>query len=387
MQQETSQILLAFLRSGITGSKLREEERAHYCDDHLPKLLNLAEAHSIAHLLILGLKQNDLLPEENADLEKQLLKAVFQHERRNRDYKKLCDILESARIPFLPLKGAVLRSLYPEPWMRTSCDVDILLQETDVEKAAAYLINKHGYTFRSQSPHDIALVTPGKEHIELHHDLIETKYSATFGSVLQSVWNTAILQPGYTYQYEMTDEMFYFYHIAHMAKHFTEGGCGIRSFLDLWLLDTVKQGDLHKRDALLQEGGLLSFAEGARKLSRVWFGGKEHDPLTRQMEDFILQGGTFGNIKTMVTIQQQKKGGPLQYLLPKIFLPYEILKGQYPILIKHPWLTPVMEVRRWGKLIFCGHLKRTAKEIKINSNLSKEEAENAYSLLKNLELQ
>ena len=104
------------------------------------------------------------------------------------------------------------------------------------------------------------------------------------------------------------------------------------------------------------------------------------------MEDFILQGGTFGNTKTMVAIQQKKKGGKMAYLLPKIFLPYQELKGHYPILEKQPWLTPVMEVRRWCKLIFCGHLKRTTQEIKINSSLSKEEAENAYSLLKKLGL-
>lgn len=386
MNQETSRILFAFLRCGMTGSKLRETTQALYSPEQLPKLLKVANTHSMAHLLILGLKQNGLLPAENPELEKKLLKVIFQYERMQRELEKLYDSLENAGIPFLPLKGAVMRNLYPEPWMRTSCDVDILLRSEDAQKTADFLINNHGYTFRSKSSHDIALITPGKLAIELHYDLIESKHSASSPEVLAKVWDTATLRPGHSHHYEMPDEMFYFYHIAHMAKHFAEGGCGIRSFLDLWLLDNLSDADTQKRNALLVQGGLLAFAEGARKLSRVWFGEEEHTSLTRQMEEFILQGGTFGSTKTMVAIQQKKKGGRLKYILPKIFLPYKILKGHYPILKKHPWLTPVMEVRRWGKLIFCGHLKRTAKEIQYNSQLPAAEAENAYRLLKELGL-
>lgn len=29
----------------------------------------------------------------------------------------------------------------------------------------------------------------------------------------------------------MKEEMFYFYHIAHLAKHFEVGGCGIRQII------------------------------------------------------------------------------------------------------------------------------------------------------------
>ena len=386
MEQKTNCILFALLRSAITGTQLTEETQTLFSTEALPTLIKIADAHSVAHLLILGLKQNGLMPEENPEMEKQLLKVVFQYERMHREYEKLCGILENAQIPFLPLKGSVLRKYYPEPWMRTSCDVDILVKPEDSQRTADLLIAEHGYSFWEKSSHDIAMRTPGKFRFELHYDLIEDGVINQSAKIFRSVWDTAVCRPGTAYWYEMTDEMFYFYHIAHMAKHFTEGGCGIRSFLDLWLLDTIKQADTQKRNVLLQEGGLLPFAEGARKLSRVWFGGEEHTTLTRQMEAFILQGGTFGSIKTMVTIQQQKKGGRLKYLLPKIFLPYEIIKDHYPILKKHPWLTPVMEVRRWGKLIFCGHLKRTAKEIQYNSQLSNEDANNAYHLLKELGL-
>ena len=41
--------------------------------------------------------------------------------------------IKKVQIPFLPLKGSVIRQYYPEPWMRTSCDIDILV---DFEKDA-----------------------------------------------------------------------------------------------------------------------------------------------------------------------------------------------------------------------------------------------------------
>jgi hypothetical protein len=45
------------------------------------------------------------------------------------EFERICLVLEKAKIPHIPLKGSVLRKLYKEPWLRTSCDIDILVQE------------------------------------------------------------------------------------------------------------------------------------------------------------------------------------------------------------------------------------------------------------------
>ena len=129
----------------------------------------------------------------------------------------------------------------------------------------------------------------------------------------------------------MTDEMFYFYHIAHMAKHFEEGGCGIRPFIDLWTLDNIKDVDHDKRDELLSQGNLLKFAEVARMLSRVWFENNEHTEITKKMERYILRGGIYGTNENRIAVQQQKRGGRLKYALSKIFIPYDNIKFHYPI--------------------------------------------------------
>ncbi len=304
----------------------------------------------------------------------------------NYEYVKLCDALQAAHFTFMPLKGSVLRQWYPEPWMRTSCDIDILVKEDEVDNAAEYLVNRLGYVRDKKGAHDISLFSPNKNHIELHYDLVEDGWANDSSKVLKTVWETSIIHGGKEYRREMPDEMFYFYHIAHMAKHFEQGGCGIRPFIDLWILDKIETADNNKRKELLEKGELLKFAEVARQLCKVWFEGSEHTDVTKQMEQYILHGGVYGTSDNRILVQQQKKGGRLKYALSKIFIPYDTIKFHYPVLQKHRWLTPIMEVRRWFKLVFCGHAKRSIRELKQNNSISNAEAENIQVFLKNIGL-
>lgn len=184
----------------------------------------------------------------------------------------------------------------------------------------------------------------------------------------------------------MKEEMFYFYHIAHLAKYFEVGGCGIRPIIDLWILDNIEGINQNERDNLLKQGRLFEFAEKVRKLSKIWFSGAQYDEITKQMEEYILRGGVYGSLANRVVVQQQKRGGRLKYAFSKIFIPYDDIKLHYPILQKHRWLTPIMEVRRWFKLVFCGYAKRTVNELKVNQNVSKTEAERVQEFLKNIGL-
>lgn len=76
----------------------------------------------------------------------------------------------------------------------------------------------------------------------------------------------------------------------------------------------------------------------------------------------------------------------MKYALSKIFIPYDVVKFHYSILQKHRWLTPFMEVRRWGKLIFCGHAKRTINELKYNQKISADQADVTKKFLENIGL-
>ena len=204
--------------------------------------------------------------------------------------------------------------------------------------------------------------------------------------MLKMVWDNASLKEGYSYYYEMSDAMFYFYHIAHMAKHFELGGCGIKPFIDLIVLHDIKTKDISQRNLFLEQGGLLRFEQMAQKLSQIWFFNQEHTSLTMDMQNYVLGGGVYGSKENRIVLQQQKKGGKFKYILSRIFMPYNEIKYYYPILKKHKWLLPIMQVRRWFRLVFCGGFSRSKKEMKINSNTSKKQARQMQNLLKQLEL-
>lgn len=374
MKHGTAQILFALLRSVLNGTKA-DIDVSRVTPETFSELLSISRKHDIEHLVVYGLQQNGLLSEEYSQITNKIFEAAYRCEQICFEFERLCTALEEANIPFIPLKGAVMRKYYPETWMRTSCDIDILVHERDSEKAVSVLADNCEYTYYKKGSHDIALITPGKIRVELHYNLIESNVSAVESAVLLRVWESADKCEGFCNQYEMSDEMFYFYHIAHMAKHFENGGCGIKPFADLWFLNSTDGGTVKKRETLLRQGNLLRFAQTAQKLSRVWFDNEEMDCLSLEMQNYVLNGGSFGSAKNRISVQQQKKGGKFRYLWSKIFIPYDEIKFFYPILQKYRFLTPFMEVYRWLKLIFGGRLKSVSKELEMNQSVSVESKE------------
>lgn len=92
-------------------------------------------------------------------------------------------------------------------------------------------------------------------------------------TLLERVWDHAHPRQG-THHYEMEPEMFYCYHIAHMAKHMRFGGCGIRSFVDIWIFRSQFPIAEEKKNHLLKAAGMEVFAEQSERLCRVWFEGR-----------------------------------------------------------------------------------------------------------------
>ena len=180
--------------------------------------------------------------------------------------------------------------------------------------------------------------------------------------------------------------MFYYYHMAHMAKHFLAGGCGLRPFLDIWVLQHKVQPDSDSRQQLLERGQLSGFARAAEKLSAIWFAGATMDEHSKSLEAFVLSGGTYGSLENQVTLQQAKKGSKLRFLWERIFLPYSFLKYGYPVLQKHKWLTPVFWVVRWFRLLTGGGIRRSVSELKTSTEVTETTQATAKALLTYLEL-
>lgn len=372
---------MALIRSAVAEKGLTEQERVWY-DMHIKdgassedaevfsRICDIARYNDLAHLLTLGLKNNGLIEDCHKPLERELFKAMYRYENQIFEYRELCDALIAAKISFMPLKGRVLCAYYPEPWQRTCCDTDILVKNEEFESAADILENKLGYTRLERLSHDISFVSRTGAHVELHFRLGEDDMGDKVLSILDDVWSRAHANDKCPYMYEMDDDMFFFYHIAHMSKHFMIGGCGIRPFVDLWLYEQKSDPDVKACDELLSRGGLLKFANTVRELCKVWFEGRDSNKTLLMTERFVVWGGIFGTDDARVLIKNAKEGGRVRYILSRIFVPTDRLKAEFPSLEGREWASPIYQFMRWRKLLFEKSRSHALSELKSNSAIS-----------------
>ena len=365
----------------------------------LAAMYQLSKAHDVAHLVGDALNKSGVfenLPGDTDENERaaiskvkekfdeQIFTAVYRYENINYELEQICKTLEEAKIPFIPLKGSVIRKYYSEPWMRTSCDIDILVKEKDADNAAEYLQTQLQYGVDRKGQHDVSMFTASNVHVELHFKLLDSDFKQV--KDLIDVWSGDEISLLSDSEYQMSKELFLLYHIYHMAKHFVHGGCGIKPFIDLWIIKNKIGFDEEKAQKMLQESGLLTFYERSTDLVNVWFEDKDHSEITQEMEDYILQGGVYGTLKQNLAMSQNKKGGKFRHLMSRIFLSYKDMAVYYPSLKKCPILFPFYQARRWCRILFCGGRKAAMNEIKVNKNITTEEQERAKKLSEELNL-
>lgn len=378
--------LFELLRFEMNGELFRDEKIIVELDV-LPTLFKFSKRHDLAHLVGDALDKKGLLP-ENSEAQKRFLNernlAVMRYEQKRYEFTQICATLEKAKIPFMPLKGAIIQDLYPQGWMRTSCDIDILVKQSDLDSAINCLKNDLEYTCEFIGGHDAQMYAPSGVHLELHYTLTSNDATTKQKAIFEKVWEYEDNKE--TFERRMADEFFYGYFILHMAIHVKEGGCGIRPFLDLWLIKRKFSFDREKCEKFLQEIGLLTFAKEVESLAEVWFSKKEASDLDRELEQYVLEGGVYGTVQNRVLVKTEQKKGKFLFILSRIFLPYSQLKIIYPNLKKHPILFPFYQVKRWFNLLNKERRAQATRELESTINMDDEKSQSVAKLLKDLEL-
>ena len=385
--KQTSKIMLALLGAAVSGTTLCGDIKENITAERLKMLYALSSHHDMAHLVGFALDSEGLLFNDKISeaFGRQQMLAIYREAGQSAALADLRTLFEAEGIDYIPLKGAVLRGRYPEAWMRTGCDVDILIKPESLERAANALCERLGYRREGRNAHDLSLISADGVNVELHFNMIESDCAGNSAAVLERVWDYAELDVG-KHGYRLTDEMFYFYHIAHMAKHFEHGGCGVKPFLDLWIMRRSGEGDREGREALVAEGGLLSFAHACEALVSAWFEGAAWDSLCEDMSRYLLSAGMYGNAENKAAVGKAQKGGSLRSLLARIWVPYEVLRGHYPSLGNRRWLIPFYQMKRWTRLLSRDARKRSVEELRGSSAVSDEQTQTVAALIERLEL-
>ncbi len=360
-----TELLGAMLHGATDNAKIAEK----LTRDGINAVAALAKKHDLAHVVARFVAENSI--ETDAELLAKLQREDYMSVYRNRQMEhalfEICTAFDEAGIDHIPLKGAVIRKYYPYESMRTSCDIDVLIHECDIDSAIAALTAK-GYTAGKRNYHDVSLHSPNKIHLELHFSIQENIDS--LDAVLKKAWDYAKSVGGH--KYEFTPEFLIFHIFAHMTYHFIEGGCGIRSLMDIWVLEHKMGVSYTAARELLEASGIYKFAAEMHELAEKCFSGEELDELSRSILGYIYSGGVYGNSENKIASFKSENKGTLAYIVKRLFPKYRVMAISYPVLKKAPILLPFCWVVRWIRAVFGGKSKQFANQLAVSSSLSDE---------------
>ncbi len=362
-------IFIKILRSELNETELDSAVKAELTPDVLSALYSLSKRHDLAHIVAYSLYKNGFRNESEiySKFSQENVGAVYRRIHMDYALKEICNTFNEEHIPYIPLKGSVIRPYYPEESMRTSCDIDILIKEENLDAAINALIQK-GFKCGEKNYHDVSLYSPNKIHLELHFNIQEN--IDTLDVVLKDAWSYTTLK--YNSCYEFTKEFFLFHIFAHMSYHFLGGGCGIRSLMDVWVIKhRMNITYTHAKD-LLEKAGILQFAKEMTCLADVCFSEGNPDDFQNATLSFIFSGGAYGSLKNSITINDAKTHVNLRYIIKRIMIPCNSLAIEYPVLRKHKVLYVFCWVHRSCKL-FIRLASRTILRKKIGNSVSDNE--------------
>ncbi len=348
----------------------------------MPILVSVFSRQNILPILAFGLKNMGCSNLLTDDLKKLEAKSVFDYTQRKTSLDEIAAALESAYISFVPLKGSTICALYPEPWMRTSSDIDVLVRNEDLSKAIKLIDEKTSFKQYKYESHDVHFINK-HVHLELHFSLLSSLDK--LDCVLNDPW-AHIENKGDSCRCNFTNDFNLVYIVAHAAKHFIKcGGIGIRPILDIYVLKTKTIIDETVVKQLCDKAGILGFYNICCSLIDVWFNGGKRDDNSECFEELVLSGGVFGS-KNLRIVSNKRKDSGKKYVSGRLFKSSEDLKKYYPKCRKYPILVPFYQVVRWTKVFRVNKTKEYVSELKQAESIDKSEVEKYDKLLKSMGL-
>ncbi len=322
-------------------------------------IFRLAQAHSVANMAFYAVELLEKKPAEPLLSEWEQLrdKAIVKDINQLTELELISAALSEKNIRHIPLKGSVLKELYPQTDMRTMSDIDMLIDEENASDARDIMLEL-GYTCEhfGYDIHDVYYKLPVM-NVEIHRELFGEE-GRQFGEIFSSPFSLCAEQDGARARF--TEEYFLAYVIAHAIKHYSEGGTGIRSFMDIAVYLRAKPVDIERVCGILEPSGCADMARDIIGLSRVWFEGAESGEKYEKMAEYVISGGTYGTIQNSVE-NKVREQGKVKYFLRLIFPTFWHMKQHYPILKKAPVLLPFCWLARLFTKPFINRRQNAAK--------------------------
>ena len=339
---------IVYLDACAVNGMTPASERVRKMD--IANLYNAAEWHLLTGITAMALESAGIKDDAFTEAKGKAIRkvAAFDLERM-----ALFNAMEKAGIWYMPLKGAVLKGLYPKIGMRQMSDNDILY---DASRAAEVRTIMESLGFSTEpgfglGAHDSYYKQPVC-NFEMHRTLFAANPGEEIRAYYENVKDRLQKDSGSEYAYHFSDDDFYVYMMAHEYKHYSGGGTGLRSLLDTYVfLKKHEEGlDWEYVSQELEKLGIKDFECKNRSLALHLLGEEPLSIEDNDMLEYIISSGTYGTVNNRVANGIEKKGGGLsgkiRYFLTRVFLPLDIVRAAYPTFIKYPVLLPFLPVYR-----------------------------------------
>ena len=288
-------------------------------------------------------------------------KAIRKNAQLDIDRAQITKRLEQEKIWYMPLKGALLKDIYPRYGMRQMSDNDILFDKTRADDVRE-IMESLGFKTKDfgHGNHDVYFKQP-VSNFEMHHCLFS---QTSLHNYYQNVKDSLIKDDDNNFGYHFSNEDFYIYMLAHEYKHYQHGGTGIRSVVDIYvyLREYADTLDMEYIKAECRKLGIDEFELQSRSLAMDLFNKKKLTDKDKEMLRYIIDSGTYGTIEHSVDNKVSQFGSgiaaKIRYIFSRLFVPvrksdpmYAAMRSFYPWFYEKKYRLPLLVVYRWGRAL------------------------------------
>ncbi len=296
-----------------------------------------------------------LLSEWKDAKNKAVRKLIFFDAER----EKIFAFMNNHGIWHMPLKGVVLQKFYPKFGMRQITDNDILFDETFRKELRDYM-ESMGYECQAggRTTHDVykkAPVLNFEMHVSLYSPMVNDSWYDYYKNVKERLVNLGDCLYGFT------DEDMYIYIISHNYKHYRFVGNGIRSLMDVYLLNKHLGQNLNREYITTELKKLEAdeFEKDTRELSNKIFDPSfdlsELDEKGSEILAVTVLSGAYGTqeraVNTKLEGLKDSEGKvttkvKMKYLLRNLFPDMEYYRELHPFFYKYRIFIPFFALYR-----------------------------------------
>ncbi len=387
--EKADALFLDALRCAVRGETLSCSEKPE--QQVLRRLFRLAEEQSLLPLVYQGVCTDPALKVHPiVSVYARRARFLSRHQAaRTGEFLLVMEQLAARGLHPAVLKGAVCRSLYPQPELRPSTDEDLFIPREEYSRFQRALL-ACGLQMKTpdrsiDEDYEIAYVDPKRDlYLELHYSLFFSEDQALgdcsrlFDGALSRTVPIRIY--GQTlYTLDPTDNILYL--LCHAYKHLLFGGVGLRQICDICLFAERygEEIDWSRVRAGCDELGILTLASAFFRIGQrhldipcpTAFLEPEVDELPL-LED-CLSGGVYGVVDpdrqhssriTLEAVASGRQGRAGHGIWKSIFPGKSYLQTNYPYARQYPVLIPVAWANRLWKYLRRGN-RNAARSLSI----------------------